>query len=60
MAVDSALARMADNMLLEEDRMAFLIRLLELFVQLGVEGKRIGEKITKEKKLMNVKVRFIV
>lgn len=53
MEVDNALARMAILIRDEEDRMSFLIRLLELFVQLGVEGKRVGDKITK----FTVKVR---
>ncbi|KAI1713438.1 phosphatidylinositol 3- and 4-kinase domain-containing protein [Ditylenchus destructor] len=44
LAVDNALARMAISIEGVENRMSFLIRLLELFVQLGVEGKRIGEK----------------
>lgn len=45
--MDNALARMAVLIQNDDDRMSFLIRLLELFVQLGVEGKRIGEKISK-------------
>lgn len=45
--MDNALARMAILIKNDEDRMSFLVRLLELFVQLGVEGKRIGDKVTK-------------
>lgn len=47
MAVDNALARMSQSVKDEEDQMTLLLRLLELFVQLGVESKRIGEKISK-------------
>uniref|UniRef100_A0A7E4V1C1 1-phosphatidylinositol 4-kinase n=1 Tax=Panagrellus redivivus TaxID=6233 RepID=A0A7E4V1C1_PANRE len=47
LAVDSALARLSQVAANDEDRMTLLIRLLELFVQLGVEGKRIGEKTSK-------------
>lgn len=45
--MDNALARMATSVESDEDKMTLLQRLLELFVQLGLEGKRIGEKITK-------------
>jgi hypothetical protein len=47
LAVDNALARMTQSVKDEEDQMTLLVRLLELFVQLGVESKRIGEKISK-------------
>jgi hypothetical protein len=30
----------------EEEKMALLTRLLELFVQLGVDGRRSGDKLT--------------
>jgi hypothetical protein len=46
---------MAESFTDEEDQMNFLIRLLELFVQLGLEGKRVGDKITKA----TVKVIFL-
>lgn len=47
LAVDNALARMAHSMEDEEDQMTLLMRLLELFVQLGVESKRISDKFSK-------------
>lgn len=47
---------MAISMTTEENRMSFLIRLLELFVQLGVEEKRIKKKISDERKIMNMKM----
>ncbi|KHN71099.1 Phosphatidylinositol 4-kinase alpha [Toxocara canis] len=47
LAVDTALARMAENVVDEEDKMTLLHRLLELFVQLGLEGKKAGERIAK-------------
>uniref|UniRef100_A0AC34RIU1 1-phosphatidylinositol 4-kinase n=1 Tax=Panagrolaimus sp. JU765 TaxID=591449 RepID=A0AC34RIU1_9BILA len=47
LTVDNALTRLAQSVSTTEDQMNLLVRLLELFVQLGVEGKRVGEKITK-------------
>ena len=47
LAVDNALAKLASTASTEEDQMNLLTRLLELFVQLGVEGKRVGEKMAK-------------
>lgn len=47
LAVDNALARMATSVESDEDKTTLLQRLLELFVQLGLEGKRVREKITK-------------
>lgn len=38
---------MAENVKEEEDKQALLGRFLELFVQLGVEGRRVGEKVSK-------------
>ncbi|KJH49030.1 hypothetical protein DICVIV_04809 [Dictyocaulus viviparus] len=46
LAVDTALGRMADGVSEEEDQQALLVRLLELFVQLGIEGRRVGEKMS--------------
>jgi len=43
--VDTALTRMANSVESQEEKMALLVRLLELFVQLGIEGKRVGEKL---------------
>ncbi|EYC21934.1 hypothetical protein Y032_0018g3619 [Ancylostoma ceylanicum] len=47
LAVDTALGRMADGVAEGEDQHALLVRLLELFVQLGIEGRRVGEKVSK-------------
>lgn len=47
--MDKALKKIAESLKNSEDQMSFLVRLLELFVQLGVEGKRIREKISTEK-----------
>ncbi|TKR67531.1 hypothetical protein L596_023672 [Steinernema carpocapsae] len=47
LAVDTALARMAAQVDDENGKMTLLCRLVELFVQLGLEGKRVGEKISK-------------
>ncbi|GMT18880.1 hypothetical protein PFISCL1PPCAC_10177 [Pristionchus fissidentatus] len=47
LAVDSALGRMAESIEDEKAKMDLLVRLLELFVQLGLEGKRLGEKLNK-------------
>ncbi|CAJ0959757.1 unnamed protein product, partial [Mesorhabditis belari] len=47
LAVDNALMRMAETIEDDDDKQALLIRLLELFVQLGLEGKRVGEKVSK-------------
>lgn len=55
LAVDTALGRMADGVAEGEDQHALLVRLLELFVQLGIEGRRVGEKVSKS----TVKVIFL-
>ncbi|KAK6019332.1 proteasome activator pa28 beta subunit [Ostertagia ostertagi] len=47
LSVDTALGRMADGVAEGEDQLALLVRLLELFVQLGIEGRRVGEKVSK-------------
>uniref|UniRef100_A0A1I7TW40 1-phosphatidylinositol 4-kinase n=1 Tax=Caenorhabditis tropicalis TaxID=1561998 RepID=A0A1I7TW40_9PELO len=47
LAVDMAMSRMATGVRNEEDKMTLLVRLLELFVQLGIEGRRVGEKVSK-------------
>ncbi|XGW14011.1 hypothetical protein V3C99_000358 [Haemonchus contortus] len=47
LSVDTALGRMADGVAEGEDQQALLVRLLELFVQLGIEGRRVGEKVSK-------------
>jgi type III secretory pathway component EscS len=47
LAVDNALAKIACTLEDEDQQMAFLLRLLELFIQLGLEGERIGEKVHK-------------
>ncbi|CAI4230573.1 unnamed protein product [Auanema sp. JU1783] len=47
LAVDQALAIMAEGVSEEDDKQSLLVRLLELFVQLGIEGRRIGEKVSK-------------
>lgn len=47
LAVDMAMSRMAAGVKNEDDKQTLLIRLLELFVQLGIEGRRVGEKVSK-------------
>lgn len=47
LAVDMAMSRMAAGVKNEDDKMTLLVRLLELFVQLGIEGRRVGEKVSK-------------
>ncbi|CAD5216891.1 unnamed protein product [Bursaphelenchus okinawaensis] len=47
LVVDSALGKMAKALTKEEEQMELLYRLLELFVQLAIEGKRVHEKIKK-------------
>ncbi|KAL3103006.1 hypothetical protein niasHT_026454 [Heterodera trifolii] len=47
LAVDNALAKIANSLDSEEQQTLFLFRLLELFIQLGLEGQRVGEKIPK-------------
>ncbi|CAO2398546.1 PhosphoInositide Four Kinase (PI-4 Kinase) [Caenorhabditis elegans] len=47
LAVDVAMSRMAAGVANEDDKMTLLVRLLELFVQLGIEGRRVGEKVSK-------------
>jgi len=56
LSVDNALARIACSIESEEQKMTFLINLLELFIQLGLEGERIGEKMHK----FTVKVRIYI
>ncbi|CAG9533242.1 unnamed protein product [Cercopithifilaria johnstoni] len=51
LAVDNAMAKMAENVNRDEDKMILLYRLLELFVQLGHEGRKAGEKLTRVMKL---------
>ncbi|KAM3723763.1 Phosphatidylinositol 4-kinase alpha [Dirofilaria immitis] len=51
LAVDSAMAKIAENVIHDEDKMTLLYRLLELFVQLGHEGRKAGEKLAKVMKL---------
>ncbi|KAK6746150.1 hypothetical protein RB195_012331 [Necator americanus] len=47
LAVDQALGRIADGIAEGDDQLSLLVRLLELFVQLGIEGRRVGEKVSK-------------
>ncbi|KAL7069800.1 hypothetical protein ACQ4LE_011065 [Meloidogyne hapla] len=47
LSVDNALAKIACSVESEEQKMTFLMSLLELFIQLGLEGERIGEKMHK-------------
>ncbi|MCP9259286.1 hypothetical protein DINM_002243 [Dirofilaria immitis] len=51
LAVDSAMAKIAENVIHDEDKMTLLYRLLELFVQLGHEGRKAGEKLAKVMKI---------
>uniref|UniRef100_A0A915PI29 1-phosphatidylinositol 4-kinase n=1 Tax=Setaria digitata TaxID=48799 RepID=A0A915PI29_9BILA len=51
LAVDNAIAKMAENVNDDEDKMTLLYRLLELFVQLGHEGRKAGEKLARVMKL---------
>ncbi|KAL4002855.1 Phosphatidylinositol 3- and 4-kinase family protein [Acanthocheilonema viteae] len=51
LAVDNAMAKMAENVSHDEDKMILLYRLLELFVQLGYEGRKAGEKLARVMKL---------
>ncbi|VDN40496.1 unnamed protein product [Gongylonema pulchrum] len=51
LAVDNAMAKMAENVRDDEDKMTLLYRLLELFVQLGHEGRKAGEKSAKVMKV---------
>ena len=44
LAVDKALAVMAEKTIDEDDKMTLLNKLLELFVQLGLEGKKTSER----------------
>lgn len=52
--VDTALGRMANSATQPEAKMELLVGLLELFVQLGLEGKRIVEKIKSTVKVKKV------
>ncbi len=56
LAVVTAFTKLAEHVEGEGEMMKLLIRLLELFVQLGLEGKRVSEKITKA----TVKVRGVI
>jgi phosphatidylinositol 4-kinase len=47
LAVVTALTKISEKLNGEIEKMNLLIRLLELFVQLGLEGKRVREKISK-------------
>ncbi|EJD74219.1 phosphatidylinositol 4-kinase, variant [Loa loa] len=51
LAVDNAMAKMAENVNDNEDKMTLLYRFLELFVQLGHEGRKAGEKLARIMKL---------
>ncbi|VDN02816.1 unnamed protein product [Thelazia callipaeda] len=51
LAVDNAMASIADNVNNDDDKMTLLYRFLELFVQLGHEGRKAGEKLAKVMKL---------
>ncbi|VDO26202.1 unnamed protein product [Onchocerca flexuosa] len=51
LAVDNAMAKMAENVNHDEDKITLLYRFLELFVQLGHEGRKAGEKLAKVMKL---------
>nr|CRZ25602.1 Bm7141 [Brugia malayi] len=51
LAVDNAMAKMAESVNNDEDKMTLLYRLLELFVQLGHEGRKAGEKLARVMKL---------
>lgn len=52
MAVDNAMAKMAECVNHDEDKMILLYRLLELFVQLGHEGRKAGEKLARVMKVI--------
>lgn len=49
---------MAENTTDENDKQTLLFRLLELFVQLGLESKKVGEKVTKA--VIKVNSRFYI
>lgn len=52
MAVDNAMAKIAENVNHDEDKMTLLYRFLELFVQLGHEGRKAGEKLARVMKVI--------
>lgn len=47
------MAKMAENVDNDEDKMTLLYRLLELFVQLGHEGRKAGEKMARIMKVIH-------